>query len=114
MSDRATRAVFWRDHWQAWAESGVSQRAYCTQHGLCYATFSYWRQRARPAPIAAAPAFIPVVVEGRPPPQAPVAEPGERAGIELRLGVGRTIVVARGFDAAELARVIRVLERTPC
>jgi len=114
MSDRAARTVFWRGHWQAWAESGVSQRAFCTQHGLCYATFSYWRQRARPAASAGAPAFVRVVVGGRPAPQAPVAAPGERAGIELRLGTERTIVVARGFDASELARVIRVLQQTPC
>jgi hypothetical protein len=114
MSDRAARAVFWRGHWQAWAESGVSQRAYCTQHGLCYATFSYWRQRARPAASAAAPAFVPVLVEDLPAPQARVTVPGERSGIELRLSAGRTIVVARGFDETELARVIRVLERTPC
>jgi hypothetical protein len=114
MSDRAARAVFWRDHWQAWAESGVSQRAYCTQHGLCYATFSYWRQRAQPVGSAAAPVFVPAVMEGLPAPQALVAVPGERTGIELRLSAGRTIVVTRGFDEAELARVIRVLERTPC
>ena len=112
MSDRAARAVFWRGHWQAWAESGVSQRAYCTQHGLCYATFSYWRQRARPAASAAA--FVPVVVEDLPALQALLAVSGERTGIELRLRAGRTIVIARGFDETELARVIRVLERTPC
>lgn len=114
MSDRAARAVFWRDHWQAWAVSGVSQRAYCTHHGLCYASFSYWRQRARPAGIGAAPTFVPVVVEDLPAPQPMVAVSGERTGIEIRLGAGRTIVVARGFDETELARIIRVVEQTPC
>ena len=57
---------------------------------------------------------MPVVVEDLPAPQARVTVPVERTGIELRLSAGRTIVIARGFDETELARVIRVLEQMPC
>lgn len=119
MSEAADRVAFWRGHWEAWAESGLSQRTYCARHGLSYAAFGYWRNRVNATPAAAPmPAFVPVMVE---PPKAaavPVtsvpASLGGGAGVEIRLAHGRTVVVAPDFDDAVLARVIRVLEQTLC
>ena len=49
-----------RDDWtarvQGWQVSGLSQRAYCAQAGLRFATFDYWRRR-----IAVLPEMTPVV-----------------------------------------------------
>jgi hypothetical protein len=112
MKEAEERVAFWRDHWQAWAESGLSQRVYCARHALSYAAFGYWRNRVHAAPAVPTPAFVPVVIA---PPETEVpAPPSDGAGIEIRLAHGRTIRVAADFDEAVLARVIRVLEQVPC
>lgn len=39
------KAQFWHDHFTAWQSSGLSQGAYCEQHGLKFSNFTYWRTR---------------------------------------------------------------------
>ena len=125
MNVESERVGFWSAHWAAWQSSGLSQRAYCHQHGLSYSAFGYWRIRVRTAAIMPSPAFVPVLVE------APAAK-AEEAGaadkpatvvaihsgrgpcVEIRLAHGRAIVVDGDFDEALLARVIRVVEQAPC
>ncbi len=34
MGTDAGRRDFWREHIKAWSESGLTQRAYCQEHGL--------------------------------------------------------------------------------
>ena len=116
------RVAFWRGHWHVWGESGLSQRVYFARAGLSYPAFGYWRNRVKVPEIpatAAAPAFVPVVVEC---PEAtpvgskvkvPTAPEGD-GGIDIRVAHGRTIRVAADFNEALLARVIRVLEQVPC
>jgi hypothetical protein len=107
--------AFWRDHWDAWAASGVSQRAYCARHGLSLAAFGYWRNRIREAPATPAPTFVPVVIDPPAlPAPAPVPSPSCGTGVEIRLGGGRVIAVGPDFDEAALVRVIRALEQMPC
>lgn len=117
MNKADERVSFWRRHWVAWAASGLSQRAYCAEHGLSYAAFGYWRKRAKTLTDEAPPVatFIPVVIEP-PARQAPVppSAPDGGSGVEIRLAHGRTFVVSAGFDEAVLARVIQVLEQGPC
>lgn len=116
MSETEERLVFWHGHWEGWAASGLSQRAYCARHGLSYSAFGYWRNRVKAEPAAPTLAFVPVIAE--PPAGAaavPAPEPAvPEVGIEIRLAYGRTLVVAAGFDEAVLVRVIRVLERLAC
>jgi hypothetical protein len=119
MKEAEDRFAFWRGHWQAWAESGLSQRAYCARYRLSYAAFGYWRKRVNAAPAAPMPAFVPAVIEpseaaAAPPEALAPTSPVSEAGIAIRLAPGRTIVVAPDFDEAVLARVIRVLEQTSC
>jgi len=117
MKEAEERVAFWRGHWTAWAESGLSQRAYCARAGVGYAAFRSWRHRVHAAPVAATPAFVPVVVEpseaALPATEIPARPEGE-AGFEIRLAHRRTIRVAADFDERVLARVIRVLEQMPC
>jgi hypothetical protein len=42
-ANKAHRA-FWSVHIEAWRQSGVSQRAYCSQHRLSSETFRRWRK----------------------------------------------------------------------
>jgi len=36
---------FWPDHVSQWRDSGLSQAAYCRQHGLCQNGFSYYKRK---------------------------------------------------------------------
>ena len=45
MEQAGEREALWRRHVEAWQVSGVTQRAYCEEHGLKAASLGYWRQR---------------------------------------------------------------------
>lgn len=53
----------WARHIEAWQESGLSQAAYCRQHGLSAAYFSQRLRAHRAEPVVGGPALIPVRVE---------------------------------------------------
>ena len=44
---RSEKHTFWKKHLADWSSSRLSQKAYCTQHGLKRANFSYWRKSLR-------------------------------------------------------------------
>ncbi len=92
----------WRRWLSQWRASGLSVRAFCTQHGLASASFYRWRhvlERRATEP----PAFVPVqIVADTRPPQA--------NALELVLVDGRTVRVAPGFDEATLRRLLAVLQ----
>ena len=57
----------WRRHLAAWKSSGLSQAAYCRQHGLTQNDFSRWKcevARRDARTVAPAAAFVPVRVTG--------------------------------------------------
>ncbi|MEW6679378.1 MAG: IS66 family insertion sequence element accessory protein TnpB [Pseudomonadota bacterium] len=45
MEPTTSKAQHWHAHITAWQASGLSQTAYCAQHGLKPATFAYWRSK---------------------------------------------------------------------
>lgn len=49
MESTTRKAQHWHTHLNAWQGSGLSQAAYCAQHGLKPATFAYWRGKQRKA-----------------------------------------------------------------
>jgi hypothetical protein len=109
---------------EQWRESGMSLVAFCTPRGVSAKTMSGWIHKrtlraaidkarsdaATQVPDQVEAAFLPVRV----------AEEGTqthttgRAGMAVVIGSGRRIVVAPGFDAETLRRVIAVLEDRPC
>ena len=44
----ATRTASWREHINAWRETGQTQRAYTRQHELSIARFTYWKNKFYP------------------------------------------------------------------
>jgi transposase-like protein len=52
-------ALYKREHIAAWRESGLSQRAYCREHGLNAKTFGNWLRIDRQT-SAEVPSLIPV------------------------------------------------------
>jgi transposase len=51
----------WQQHIQTWQASGLTQAAYCRQHGLNPTTFSGWQRRYRAEP-ASATGLLPIQV----------------------------------------------------
>ena len=91
-------------HLAAWKSSGLSQAAYCRQHGLTQNDFSRWKREvsrrdnnAQPAIPAAA--FVPVRVTGMQAPGYPF-ERELRGGRVLRFDARADMTVLRSVLAA--------------
>ena len=101
---KVERERMWREHLAAWKTSGLSQAAYCRQHGLMQSDFSWWKRETvrRDHGASAPPAFVPMQVE---------LAPLESQGFELLLSGGRTLRFDARVDPVALSRILRVLER---
>jgi transposase len=56
----------WLQHVSVWSKSGLSQSAYCREHGLSTNLFSAWVGRAKKASVqlpVTSPIIVPLVVE---------------------------------------------------
>jgi hypothetical protein len=120
------RAALQGDYWRAdsaelivaaWEQSGESLTAFARRHGVRPNRLARWRDRLRKTPEPARLRFHPVKVRETPVDgiarSVPaVAEGG--SGLKLVLRGGRRIVIGRGFDAAVLVELMRVLESGPC
>jgi len=53
------KSDFWQRHIEGWRQSKLSQKAYCSQEDLSFASFGYWRTRLS-RKIEAGGKFIPV------------------------------------------------------
>ena len=90
----------WYEWIERWRQSGLSQAAFCREHGLVVSQFYYWRQRLEDAVEG----FAEVVAEEPPP-----AEAAGAGGSGVRLRIGELVVeVDRDFDAATLRSVLAV------
>ncbi len=112
---------FWRRTLRQWQRSGLSVRAFCTEHGISEPSFYAWRrivsqreqESARDrteAQQASAPANddAPVFVPLR------VIDASSQPAIEVVLERGQVVRVVRGFDVATLRQLLAVLEERPC
>lgn len=52
-----------RIHIEAWQTSGMSQAAYCREHGLNTKTFSNWVRKHRADQVIRSPALVPVTIK---------------------------------------------------
>ena len=129
---------FWRRAVRQWRRSGQSIRAFCRERGLSEPSFHGWRRTLAERDQAATKArqatrlaskrkkqeqngsvgrtFVPVqVVASAASALATTATAlAATGGIEIVVGAGRVLRVARGFDAATLQRLLAVLEDRPC
>jgi hypothetical protein len=100
---QAQRRAAWLGQVAAWQKSGLSQVAYCQQHGLKASTFKDWVGRARetgpaPAALAREMSWVPVTV------QADELEPG----LVLRAGTWQLSLPAT-VSPPWLAQLLRAL-----
>jgi hypothetical protein len=91
----------WRKLISQQAKSGQSVAAFCRGRGLCAPYFFVWKKRLSQA---ATKKFVEVRVS-----QA-MTQPAASAGIEIRLGNDRSLLVPPGFDAHHLQALLAVLE----
>lgn len=94
-----SKSEFWTTHVVGWRGSGLSQAAYCRQHGLELKRFCYWRRTLGPK-LTSTSAVLPIVVAERP-------ESDER--IEVRLPNGLQVRVSMSANPTRLAPLIRLL-----
>ena len=104
---RAANRQRWRDHVEAWRDSGLSQQSYCIQHGLTLSSFQRWRRIFRdPVVESVTPSqsgrFVPVQL---------VKESQSGAGLVLVVNDALRIEVASGFDATTLRQLVSALGR---
>lgn len=83
---RAAKEAWWREVLGRQVTSGLSVRAFCSQAGIGEPSFYFWRRaiRARDAGPSPAPTFVPAVVRGAEPREAPILIEWD-AGPRLRL-----------------------------
>ena len=98
---KTERVRRWRGHLAAWRTSGLSQAAYCRQHGLTQNDFSWWKREIGRRAVAAAPAFVPVSI---------AHPPGNSYTFEVSLRSGRVLRFDGRVEPAELGAVVRALE----
>jgi len=93
---------------EAWRRSGLSQGAYCREHGLSQSSLNYWRSRLAKAggKVSTSPVIVPVPVF--PPPQAAMTttEP-----MLVHVGNAFRIEIRGDFAAPVLEKLVRTLTR---
>jgi len=81
---------------EGFARSGMTPREYCAKHNIGIATLDYWRRAHRKQK----PTLVPVAIE----------EARPLTGFALVLANGRRIESSWNFIAADLEKLIRVVE----
>jgi hypothetical protein len=95
------RRTFWREHLAQWHASGMTQVAYCRQHGLTLAQFGYWKKRLL---TSRAPDVAPTAADF-------IAVQMTSAGAPLAvvLNARLRVEVQPGFDPVTLRAVVQAL-----
>ena len=102
LSKRAVNRQRWLAHIDSWKRSGLTQKAFCQQHGLGLASFHRWRaiamREGKPADSSVV-TFLPVNV----------VEPGA-ADLTVVINDSLRIEIPVGFDLATLRQVVQALQ----
>jgi hypothetical protein len=107
MASDPKRLAYWSEHYRSWQASGLSQRTYCAQAGLSYASFDHWRRRAQEAAGSASSASDAPAVQSKltlVPVQLGV--PAEAGGIELKSPGGWRIVLPMALGQDAIAQLL--------
>jgi hypothetical protein len=98
---------FWKGHSDAWKVSGITQGAYCSQHGISYQSFVYQHNRMACKVKRTAVNFVEAKPER-------VTVNSQTAGLQLMLPNGIRIGIANDVNAALLKTVLAIAGSLPC
>ena len=103
------RVAYWSGHITDWQRSGLSQGAYCRQHGLSQSSLIYWRKRLRSTvDKEAVPAVTIVPV---PLPALSLATTGMPEPMLVHVGKDFRVEIRGDFVAAVFEKLVRILAR---
>ena len=100
------KQVKWRSLVSEQEESGRSVAAFCRAREVSESLFYYWKKRLQET---AMPQFVEVQV-AKPPLRSRHSRRALGSTIEVRLGNGRSLLVAPSFDASHLRALLAVVE----
>ena len=100
--DSQQRRKFWQTHIEQWQASGLSQRAYCIQHGLIIHRFYDWRRRFKSVENNRV-SFLPVSLTGGASPSQP--------SVCIHTPNGYTIEIRNQIGSTEIDRLIAMVAR---
>jgi transposase len=105
---REANRARWLEHVNEWSKSGLTQSAYCRQHGLRADFFSGWIERkasvGRSGAVASAATMVPLVLEAE-----HASDETSKAGIVLRHKNGRQLHLASDTPAVWLGSLLKQL-----
>jgi hypothetical protein len=104
---RGTGQGFWKEHSDAWKASGLTQAAYCAQHGISYQSFVYQHNRIFCKTKGSTVNFIEANPE-----KVPANSPA--AGLQLMLPNGIRVGIANEVNVALLKTVLIIAGGLPC
>ena len=107
---RSEKVAYWSGHVAGWQCSGLSQGAYCRQHGLSQSSLSYWRKRLGATNDRDAASFVTIV----PVPLSASAQPDIATAPEpmlVHVGNAFRIEIRGDFAAPVLEKLVRTLTR---
>lgn len=104
---RGTGQGFWKGHSDAWKASGITQAAYCAQHGISYQGFVYQHNRMARKVKRTAVKFV----EAKP---EKATVNSQTAGLQLMLPNGIRVGIANDVNAELLKAVLAIAGSLPC
>jgi len=103
----------WRRHVISWKESGLSKRAYCTEHELSYQRFLHWSKEgvAEPEKVPQL-RLVKLTTSSTPGAVAtiPSRDRGASYPYRVELPKGYSVALQDQFSAATLVRLLNTLE----
>jgi hypothetical protein len=97
-----SRREFWEHHLCGWEASGLSQVDYCRSNKIGIKSFQYWKRKIGSTNV---PALVEVPLRA----SLPISPLPEHPQLCLVIGRQYRVEIARGFNADDLERVVRVL-----
>jgi len=108
--NRKDKINFWSAAVQAWERSGLTQREFCQNQGLCFSTFKYWKKDLsgiEPV-LNQAQELVPIAISIKNPSPQQSKPP---CTITMTVRSRYQLEICDGFLPATLEQIICVLER---
>jgi hypothetical protein len=95
----------WRQHWEGWKESGMSQAEYGRRQALPIHAFRYWITKFNQPSISTTTALVKLPVQ---------AQAKRETSLELVVDKKYRLIIRTDFDSDLLQAVLTSLETRPC